>query len=89
MGFSYGMLGESARERGWGGGSIYQTFIKREKLGGRTGREVSGAFQLSGIVLLSFVLYVRSMTSQVCMGICGMRVGVCKAQLALLEKSVP
>lgn len=59
MGFSYGMLGESARERGWGGGSIYQTFIKREKLGGRTGREVSGAFQLSGIVLLSFVLYVQ------------------------------
>lgn len=53
------MLGESARERGWGGGSIYQTFIKREKLGGRTGREVSGAFQLSGIVLLSFVLYVQ------------------------------
>lgn len=43
--------------QGRGGGSIYQTFIKREKLGGRAGDEVSGTFRLSGIVLLSFVLY--------------------------------
>lgn len=39
----------SLRGKGWAGGSIYQTFIKREKLELR-------CLGISGIVLLSVVL---------------------------------
>lgn len=39
------------------GRSTYGTLIKRERLGGRTGHR---AFQLSGIVLLNFVLYAQA-----------------------------
>lgn len=60
MGFSYGGAAGVCQGKDWGGGSIYQTFIKREKLGGRAGDEVSGAFRLSRIVLLSFVLYAQA-----------------------------
>jgi len=86
MGVLYGGCCRSLQAKDWGGRSIYQTFIKREKLGGRTEDEVSGAFRLSGIVLLSFVLYAQASDQ---LGLSGMRVGICKAQSALLEKSVP
>lgn len=73
----------------WGRGSTYQTFIKREKLGGKAGDEGSGAFQLSGIVLLRFVLYAQAGDQWGLSGGLWGCVGFCKVQLALLDKSVP
>lgn len=90
MGFSYGGCCGSLPGKGLGGGSIYQTFIKREKVGGRAGDEVSGAFRLSGICAFFVLCFMpRPVTSWVYLGSCGMCVGVCKARSALLEKSVP
>lgn len=58
-GFSYGNAAWSARRRDGQEEAPIEPLSKERSLGGRAGHGVSGAFQLSGIVLLSFVLYAQ------------------------------